>query len=516
MESNADTLQRWLNDPVAFVEEACVCPETGQLYELYPAQKTFFREALTPAPSGAFPYSELLFSCCKKSGKSTTGALAMLYAIFTSGDYSEGVILANDKEQAHDRIYQQAANIIQASPLLRSAATIGQSRIYFPSTHSTITAISSDSASAAGSNPTFICADEAWGFVSEGASRLLDEVIVSPTRGGRSARLITTYAGYAGESTFLESLYARGIAGEEIAPDLYRSPGMLCFWSHDLVSPWQTPEWVEEMRRTLRPTAFTRLILNQFASSESEFIPIVMWDNCVRDDVKPIASRPGLPIFVGVDASYKRDSTALVAVTLTEGLLTQAYERYDHYARIPDIARLQQLEELNARAAADPMVHLVNHAIFQPAPGRELDFELTVERVLLEWSQKYTLAGVVYDPYQLVALAQRLSRLGLPMIEYPQTIPSTVEFSSNLFEMLKSQTLVLYRDGELRQSVQWCVGKETPRGVRIVKEKTSHKIDAIIALSMAALAAVRYGPSWFEFNRSASGEGLDVTNLYGR
>ena len=36
---------------------------------------------------------------------------------------------------------------------------------------------------------------------------------------------------------------------EEIARRLFRSEDLLCFWSHDLVAPWQTEAWVEQMRR---------------------------------------------------------------------------------------------------------------------------------------------------------------------------------------------------------------------------------------------------------------------------
>lgn len=45
----------------------------------------------------------------------------------------------------------------------------------------------------------------------------------------RRVRLVTTYAGFSEESVLLEGLYRRAREGEEIAPDLYRSEGMLGF-----------------------------------------------------------------------------------------------------------------------------------------------------------------------------------------------------------------------------------------------------------------------------------------------
>ena len=44
-----------------------------------------------------------------------------------------------------------------------------------------------------------------------------------------------------------------------------------------------------------------------------------------------------------------------------------------------------------------------------------------------------------------------------------------------------------------RLAVSRAIAIETPRGWRIAKEKTSHKIDAVVALAMAALAAVEEG-----------------------
>jgi len=68
-------------------------------------------------------------------------------------------------------------------------------------------------------------------------------------------RLTVTYAGFEGESELLERLYKQGLQGVEIAPSLYRQKGLLMAWHHEPIAPWQTPEWVEQMRSTLRTNA---------------------------------------------------------------------------------------------------------------------------------------------------------------------------------------------------------------------------------------------------------------------
>jgi hypothetical protein len=59
--------------------------------------------------------------------------------------------------------------------------------------------------------------------------------------------------------------------------------------------------------------------------------------------------------------------------------------------------------------------------------------------------------------------------------------------------VIKGRNLIVYPDPDMRLAVSRCVALETTRGWRIAKEKASHKIDVVVAMAMAALAAVREG-----------------------
>ena len=455
---------RWKRDPVSFVKEALVDPETGKPFELYPAQVRFLHEALTPLPDGRLAFPELLYSCPKKSGKTALAAMATIYVIVClGGPYAEAYCVANDFEQAQGRVFQAITRIVEASPMLRDSAKITGNKITFPSTGATITAIASDYAGAAGANPTITVFDELWGYTSERSTRLWDEMIPVPTR-KVSIRLTTTYAGFESESELLEGLYKRGLQGEEIESSLYRQPSLLMFWSHEPVAPWQTPEWIEQMRRQLRPNAFLRMIENRWVTNESNFIDLNLWDACVDPGVRPMVADPNLSVWIGVDASVKRDSTAIVAVAWEE-------------------------EAKRAR--------LVWHRIFQPTKNDPVDFERDVENTLLELNQRFAIRQVSYDPYQLQASAQRLRGAGVPMVEFPQSIPNLTEASTNLFELIKGRNIALYRDPDMRVAISRTVSVETARGIRIAKGKASHKIDVIAALSFAALGAAQQGSRRF-------------------
>jgi phage terminase large subunit-like protein len=98
---------------------------------------------------------------------------------------------------------------------------------------------------------------------------------------------------------------------------------------------------------------------------------------------------------------------------------------------------------------------------------------------------------VFFDPWQTQATAQRLTRAGLRIVEFPQSPANLTAASQNLFELIQAQNLVLYPDPSMRLAISRTVALETPRGWRIAKEKQAHKIDVVVALAMAAHAAVQ-------------------------
>jgi phage terminase large subunit-like protein len=152
---------RWLADPAMFVRDVLIDPETGKPFELYPAEERFLRSGFTLTADGRLPFPELVFAAPKKSGKTGFAAMAVIYVIIVlGGPYAEAYCVANDFEQAQGRVFQAVTRIIEASPLLRDSAKITANKIEFTSTGATITAIASDYAGAAGSNPTISVFDE--------------------------------------------------------------------------------------------------------------------------------------------------------------------------------------------------------------------------------------------------------------------------------------------------------------------------------------------------------------------
>ena len=89
------------------------------------------------------------------------------------------------------------------------------------------------------------------------------------------------------------------------------------------------------------------------------------------------------------------------------------------------------------------------------------------------------------------AMAQRLTRAGLPIEEFPQSSPRLSQSAQNLFDLIESQSIALYPNDKMRLAISRCVAQESSRGWKISKDKQSHHIDVVIALMMSAQAAVQ-------------------------
>jgi phage terminase large subunit-like protein len=454
---------RWRRLPCDFVEEVLHDPETGKPFRLLDVERAFMERAFETDAAGRMRYPELIYGAPKKSGKTAFGALFMLTMVLLyGGRFAEGYAAANDQEQAQGRVFQAARRIVECSPLLAERAEITKDKITFPSfSGASITAIANDYAGAAGSNPTITVFDEAWAYTSERSRRLFDESVPPPTR-MMACRLVVTYAGFEGESTMLEELYKRGLEQPEVGSGLYAGDGILMSWQHGPIAPWQTESWIEQMRRQLRANQFLRMIENRFVTSESSFVDLEAWDACVDAQMTPVVSNPGLPVWIGVDASVKHDSTGIVAVA------------WDPPAQ---------------------KVRLVSHRVFQPSPDDPLDFEETIEATVLDFARRFQIRRVLFDPYQMQAVAQRLQREGVRIEEFPQTSANLTAVGQNLYELINGRNLVAYPDSAMRLAISRAVAVETSRGWRISKEKASHKIDVVVALAMACHAAVAKGES---------------------
>jgi hypothetical protein len=225
---------------------------------------------------------------------------------------------------------------------------------------------------------------EIWAVTSENGRRLFEELTSVPTR-KNSVKFIATYAGFEGESELLMELYKNAVGkdehpegqGERIHPDLLiyvnREARIFCYWDPHALT---IEEYYASQRRTVRPVTFQWLHQNQWVSSENRFIDLQTYDSNVEQWLRPDLSGA---LFIGVDASVRRDSTAYVCV------------KYDDQS--------------------DRLV-LADHKIWKPSPGQPINLEASVEFYL---RRIFDVPGaeivkLLVDPYQMARACKHLPR----------------------------------------------------------------------------------------------------------
>lgn len=422
--------------------------------------------AMFPPDGSPSPWETFLISAVKKTGKTTLNAWATLYAALHFPAGETAYVMANDQAQAEENTFELIAAAVRKGGLVASGAAVVRSdRIVFPETGTRIVALPADFAGSAGARFGISSWTELWAYRFEAHVRLWEELTPNPNR--RSLRIVDSYAGFTEDAPVLEPLWARALAGERGDGDLpVFTNGRL--WAYiDQGEEAQARGWLgdrgqmaayyAEQRASLRPGTFNRLHLNQWQSGEEAFVTAELWDACVLPGARLALGRRELAhgVFVGVDAATKSDSAAVVAVT-------------------PE----------------DDRVRVVAHRIWTPRKGAPLDLEATIEAYLLELRDRFSLASVPYDPYQMARSASTLRRAGVPMDEFAQSPANLTAAGQALYDLIKAQRLATYPDEELRRHVLNAVAIESARGWRLAKEKASRKIDAAVALSFACLAAL--------------------------
>lgn len=170
-------------------------------------------------------------------------------------------------------------------------------------------------------------------------------------------------------------------------------------------------------------------------------------------------------LFLGLDVATKRDTCALVAVTPDDDFDTYAVWGFRIWEPPVDLVR---------------QVEPVIHHIFNTQP----------------------VAGLWYDPFQAITIAQRLKAAGHGhrLIEVNQQTQMTG--AANILQsMLTESRLILPPEDELRAPFSWTAAKQTERGWRIIKLIQTKKIDVVVALAMALFGAAQESghgtyPAW--------------------
>ena len=448
--------------------------------QLLKHQREVLGHCLAPDKDGNLPYTTVIYSCPKKSGKTTIGAAVGAWFTDEAVRDTTTFCLAGDYEHAMGRMFDDllfdAVHVRPTFPKGKLAFRNKKDLLTFEK-GKTIQALAQEYKSASGSRHALTLWDELWTYVSETSRRMWIEMTPIKIPGvPLSLRFVSTYAGFEGESDLLWGLYDKivneGNAVEGLKhihhdsgePTCWENGRMFAYWDSAHRMPWQTEEYyAEQMASTMKANEYARLHENRWTFGSEPFMDINWWDRVAvlsKDLVHDVKSdRRQLPVVIGCDASTKHDSTAIVGV------------QYDY---------------------ASDQISVAFHRIWTPTPEEPMDFEKTLEQYILDrHNEGFNIAAIVYDPTQLHRSMTRLA-LTIPNVkEYPQTLANMTKASETLFGLFKNEKIWVYKDDELREHLKHAQAEEKGKGFRIVKPRKAavHHTDAAIALAIAVQEA---------------------------
>lgn len=452
------------DDPIAWIERHFFIPETRGPIVLAAYQRLALRTALATDADGFFRYSTIVYSDIKKSAKSTIAAAVILWRAFQI-DVRDGwgsiYVIANDLKQADSRVAYYLRRAITLNPALRALCTVrtGSYKVTLPN-QTFIEAIPIDPSGEAGSNADMVVFSELWGAHSKAQSQMWTEATLPPGKFGRSFRWVETYAGVKGGAPLLEQLYAQGVThGQRLDPDLelYDNPAarLFCLWNTRPRLPWQSEAYYAQERSVLLPREFDRVHRNLWSEGGAErFLPdMAAWDAC-RADLPPPTRRT--PIVLGIDAGISSDTFPIVGVSR-------------HPERRNDVA-----------------VRLVQ--VYTPQPGAPLDFNL-IQEALIALLRQYNVIEAVYDPLHIHQMMMTIKQRGICAVRPFHQGTDRLIADYGLLQLITRRGIAHDGDPTLRQHLG-NADRKTETGVRdqlrLVKRSPELKIDAAVALAMAA------------------------------
>lgn len=451
----------------------------GMPLVLEPWQIHFMGEALAmESADGLTPkWSSVALCVSRKNGKTALLAAYALYSLLTDETQPEILLAAASDKQA-GRLFDACTSFIRKNPNLGAVTVVRDyiGEIARADGGGKILRMASDPNTLHGYSPSLVVADElhAWTKPTQ------RKAWAALTTGG-GARLKTqtftiTTAGDANERD--TSILGRMVSRNEAVGDVEKTPGLTISRNHDAATliynysaPTKDPSDIPNMRLAnpaswITDDYLTRQAANPELSVEevlqlhgcvwvagsSAWITADWWNNAIERDAK---IPDGARVSIGVDVGIVHDATACVV----------AYQR-------PDDEKV-----------------LIEAKIWTPQPGKNVDLGV-VEAHLRTLVERFTVAGVFYDPRFFERSAQTLDEEGVTMVTMVQSSATMADAYQHFFAAMSEGRIVhAGDDAELAAHVLGTSAVQTDRGWRVSKTRQRQRIDALVAAVMATYGA---------------------------
>ncbi len=402
---------------------------------------------------GTRKYGEAILGLPRNSGKSTlSAALVLALAITEPVIEGEYVIVARNRTQAKI-VFNKIRRMVYGDAMLRAACEVRTNEVIVRETGQRIYTVAYDAGSAQGIHAQVVIIDE-YHVHKDDSMRY---ALLSGMIGQPNALLITIST--AGEER-------RGPLWE-LLKSARKDPRAYIYWvgaddEADGTDPavWRAANpqsWVSDADlqaayATMPFPQFERYHLNRFPSKgTNRAYPATLWHAC---SARPVIV-PDLPAVIGLDASWTRDTSAVV------------FDQVGADGVHNWLAWIWRKDEALGYIDHDP-----------------------IEAKIVELCEDFPVARIACDPNYFTRSMLRLqNEWGLPVEEFRQTNVQMSAASMMLLDVLREGRGRHGGDPELTEQVLAAGVKETPYGWRLTKVQDDLKIDAAVALAMASYLA---------------------------
>lgn len=470
---------------------------------------------------GTYRFETAYVSLPKKSGKSVfVGAIALLRGFFDGESGAEVYSIATTREQANI-VWNEAAELKRRSenPLIKRLVTFeGIRNIHDTVSRSKFQPLSADKDSGDGLNPYCLIADEIHRYKDAALLNMLKESMA--TRKNQLIIEITT-AGWDRNSICYEhDEYSRKILERSVENETWFA--FICRADDEDRDKWDTPKvWAsanpswgiaiqeDRVRVAAQEAAelpsklndFLRYRLNIWTEQDERAIDIPRWIESGQNSPS-VSDLRGLKCFGGLDLASNKDLCALVLV----------------FPTLPDVAALSWFwcpeDGVLKRSKEDRTYYdrWVAANLIKATPGDTADHRIIKKDILLILSF-FDLMQLAYDDHNSGNLPHELSEElgGEKIVKFYQG------FSNMAAPVKEIERLYLERKLKhgnnpvlnwMASNAAWRVNEYNDR--RFDREKSSEKIDGMVALAMAVGSWLRYESESTESVYDREGRGLVI------
>lgn len=220
----------------------------------------------------------------------------------------------------------------------------------------------------------------------------------------------------------------------------------------------------------------------------SAYIPVELWDQLTAHDMPPFLPSDRTQIVLGVDAATTGDYFAIAAISRHWDPL----RKEDTAVRATKVWKPREFEDGRIDySKIETWLRGVCKGICpngHPPPILGENTPDCGECIAGNYGQAFNVVQIVYDPYQLEDMMQRLRRGYVAWCDPMSQGDERLIADGMLYRMAQRHAIVHTGDAELREHVQnaaaWMPPNQDTR-MRIIKKSESRKIDLIVAVSMA-------------------------------